>query len=155
MACIACTGQIKITGTLQIEADYAGTGRCCEGGVCSIGLSGECSGVWTSGGTICDYEYGDPCYDIDNMCEGYGACCDGETCCIRNEDDCLGLGHFYLGDSISCVTPSNPCLDPTGECCNGGECTINTEGACSGSWSPGGDCDPNNCPAGGHVLSFF
>jgi hypothetical protein len=155
MACSTCTARIKARNKVQIEADYAGTGKCCTGGNCTITTSGACGGVWTTGAWECSYDIEDPCIVIGNSCEGYGACCDGETCCVRNEDDCLGLGHFYLGDSVSCTTPSNPCLDPTGECCNGGECTINTEGACSGSWSPGGDCDPNNCPAGGHVLSFF
>jgi hypothetical protein len=36
---------------------------------------------------------------------------------------------------------------PTGSCCGtDGSCLVTTEAACTGAWTDGGACSPNNCP---------
>ncbi len=152
MPCISCDARVKVTGKLQIEAQYTDTGRCCIGSVCTITTEGGCGGSWTEGAGCTWYAAGVAA--VANACVAWGACCEDEdTCIYKNEANCTGA-EVYLGDWSSCT--GDPCSDPVGECCRGGVCTVTTEGNCSdGNWTVTGDCSPNPCPDTPRVLSFF
>ncbi len=148
MACVSCSAQVKVTGKLQIEAQYSNpTGRCCVGETCSVVVEGSCGGYWAGAGSVCPY------LTVLNQCKQYGACCiDTENCELRNYDDVADC--TYLGNGTWCG--GETCSDPTGECCRGGVCTVTTEGNCAdGNWTVTGTCSPNPCPDTPRVLSFF
>lgn len=78
----------------------AATGACCEGTICTGGISeGDCLAV---GGS---YRGDDSSCATPGICEpGSGACCVGGACQVASSpNDCCILGGVYLGEGTTCT----------------------------------------------------
>ncbi|MCA9251952.1 MAG: DUF11 domain-containing protein [Phycisphaerales bacterium] len=54
--------------------------------------------------------------------------------------------HPDIGATGQLDVPLTPCNGPvTGSCCDGGSCSVTDAASCSGSFTPGGTCNPDPC----------
>ncbi|MCC6320933.1 MAG: multicopper oxidase family protein [Phycisphaerales bacterium] len=122
----------------------AGTGACCELGVCTVVTQASCTGgggTYQGNGTACAPN---PCpQPTGGCCFGNGTCTSGQT-----QEQCDNAGGNYRGNGTTCI-PACPVL--TGGCCLvNATCVVVSEANCdaqNGSYN--GDntaCAGVTCP---------
>jgi hypothetical protein len=122
----------------------------CDGGIKTLTI-GPATFVDGTGDTPCYQEFVDFVNDLSITAEIEVATCECGACCEEG-----GQGVICSDNVAEGACPGDwqgvdtLCEDVTcgGTCCDAatGNCTYTLEEQCAGTWTAGGECDPNPCP---------